>query len=181
MIPKICLHVTLGVPIVWLHFQVFNLKNISQGAISEPRNYVYSHLTTFQLIILIVKIVVDATTQLMFSLPEYNTHENEACVAPDGKTGECIRIKQCQPLLNLLQRHRPVLRVDADYLRKSQCGFANLEPKVCCPTGQSSNITPDSRNPSKLVFVSKWSRTIREILDETDLDNNFFSFLFAPC
>jgi len=62
----------------------------------------------------------------------------QGCTTPRNEPGNCIGIKLCQPLITILQR-RPVSAADADYLRRSQCGFSGNEPKVCCPTSGSYN------------------------------------------
>ncbi|XP_017777054.1 PREDICTED: serine protease easter-like isoform X2 [Nicrophorus vespilloides] len=59
--------------------------------------------------------------------------QSESCRTAKGESGDCIIIRSCQTMLNILQK-RPVSPDDADYLRRSQCGFVGNDPKVCCPT-----------------------------------------------
>ncbi|KAG5894889.1 hypothetical protein JTB14_030594 [Gonioctena quinquepunctata] len=62
----------------------------------------------------------------------YAQIEYEACITPRKQNGECVVINTCASLFALLQ-HRPIKSQDADYLRRSQCGFEGTLPKVCCP------------------------------------------------
>lgn len=55
----------------------------------------------------------------------------ESCTTPDGRLGECIIIRQCPSLLDLLQ-HRPLSSANANLLKRAQCGFEGIDPKVCC-------------------------------------------------
>lgn len=71
--------------------------------------------------------------------------ESERCTTPDRKQGDCKNIRQCEPLLKIL-RKRPLANSEADFLRRSQCGFEGSDPKVCCPSEQSSEPTPSQEN-----------------------------------
>lgn len=51
------------------------------------------------------------------------------CSTPDGKTGRCIGLRDCQPLFALLQK-KPLLAPDRDFLARSQCGYQNNSPYV---------------------------------------------------
>lgn len=56
------------------------------------------------------------------------------CMTPDNKNGICIKIKSCNPLLNLLQKEKPrPSQATINFLRKSHCGFDGNDPVVCCP------------------------------------------------
>ncbi|XP_076164420.1 CLIP domain-containing serine protease HP8-like [Ptiloglossa arizonensis] len=71
------------------------------------------------------------------------------CVTPTGANGGCIAIRQCQPLLNILQM-RPLQTGAIDFLKQSQCGFQGRDPLVCCPLQNPNvNIPPrgDQINP----------------------------------
>ncbi|OAD61523.1 Venom protease, partial [Eufriesea mexicana] len=52
------------------------------------------------------------------------------CTTPNQEAGTCINIRNCQPLLTMLQREGLAA---ADYLRKSVCTYENGDPIVCCP------------------------------------------------
>ncbi|KAJ8925924.1 hypothetical protein NQ315_009776 [Exocentrus adspersus] len=60
------------------------------------------------------------------------------CQTPRNSQGECKLITKCQVLFSLLQ-NRPIKAQDADYLRRSQCGFEGTMPKVCCPLDTDGN------------------------------------------
>lgn len=53
------------------------------------------------------------------------------CITPDQLKGECVGLRKCRPLLNLLRR--PVPPRVIQHLRQSVCGFRSNIPDVCCP------------------------------------------------
>lgn len=55
------------------------------------------------------------------------------CRTPRGESGDCINLRQCQPLLDLLHESGSQRQTHLDYLVKSQCGFEGRDPLVCCP------------------------------------------------
>lgn len=72
------------------------------------------------------------------------------CQTPRREMGECKVISSCQVLFSIL-KNRPIKPQDADYLRRSQCGFEGSLPKVCCPLGGSEGSSSSSAsNESKL-------------------------------
>ncbi|XP_050544568.1 venom protease-like isoform X2 [Daktulosphaira vitifoliae] len=54
-----------------------------------------------------------------------------ACFTPKNETGECINIKSCPTLFNLLNNR--LNNTSIILLRNSTCGYENRDPKVCCP------------------------------------------------
>ncbi|KAK0075826.1 hypothetical protein PV325_006257 [Microctonus aethiopoides] len=48
-----------------------------------------------------------------------------------GELGQCVNVKNCQPILKLLQNQR--LKI-SDFLRYFICNTDHQNPKVCCPT-----------------------------------------------
>ncbi|XP_031845107.1 venom serine protease Bi-VSP [Nomia melanderi] len=54
----------------------------------------------------------------------------QSCNTPNNEIGQCIGIRSCQPLLNLLQQQGLTA---GDYLRRSLCVNENGNPIVCCP------------------------------------------------
>lgn len=54
------------------------------------------------------------------------------CNTPNAVAGNCITIRQCMPLLSMLQE-KPLRPETVDYLIRSQCGFEGKDPRVCCP------------------------------------------------
>ncbi|XP_043285484.1 melanization protease 1-like [Venturia canescens] len=76
---------------------------------------------------------------LMFLLITPLTREIQGyCYTAWGTRGICVNIKSCNPLIRLLQP-RPILPPVLRILRKSQCGFEGLDPKVCCLTNAHSS------------------------------------------
>lgn len=67
--------------------------------------------------------------------------ESERCTTPDRRQGNCRNIRQCESLLKVLTK-RPLTNSDADFLRRSQCGFEGSDPRVCCPEGQTTRPLP---------------------------------------
>ncbi|XP_012285284.1 serine protease easter-like [Orussus abietinus] len=63
------------------------------------------------------------------------------CYSPTRQPGQCIGIRECPPLLSLLQS-RPLNPQNVDFLRQSQCGFEGRDPKVCCvdPRSNTGNV-----------------------------------------
>ncbi|XP_019870922.1 CLIP domain-containing serine protease HP8-like [Aethina tumida] len=70
-----------------------------------------------------------------------NGQNYEGCSTPRGRPGNCVVITDCTPLYSILQK-RPIASGDADYLRRSQCGFNGHLPKVCCPLEREPSTTP---------------------------------------
>ncbi|KAG7204080.1 hypothetical protein KM043_001931 [Ampulex compressa] len=103
---------------------------------------------------------------------QYQGQQSE-CATPDAIRGTCIGIRQCPPLLSILQS-RPLSPQAIDFLRKSQCGFEGNDPKVCCPNqnsvistrpGGTQGVRGDERTPSSTTEMSGGST-------ELDLSNN---------
>ncbi|XP_014611700.1 PREDICTED: uncharacterized protein LOC106790935 [Polistes canadensis] len=68
------------------------------------------------------------------------------CNTPNGVAGSCINIRQCIPLIKLLQE-RPLPPESENYLRQSQCGFEGQNPRVCCPAGSNRiDLSPSRGN-----------------------------------
>lgn len=56
----------------------------------------------------------------------------DICTTPLNKTGVCINIHSCQPIVEILKQQKPSSKDIYDYLISLQCGFENKDPKVCC-------------------------------------------------
>ncbi|XP_066245747.1 serine protease easter-like [Euwallacea similis] len=83
---------------------------------------------------IIVLVIVALSPQLCIAqLGDY-------CRTPLSQQGECISLLNCDSLYNILKT-RPISSSDADFLRRSQCGFLGTTPKVCCPTGPVGSTT----------------------------------------
>ena len=64
-----------------------------------------------------------------------NNEEN--CITPLKKSGTCISIKECEPLVKILMDLKNKTEIakfyrDLQFLKKSICGFVGKDPKVCC-------------------------------------------------
>ncbi|KAK9721049.1 Regulatory CLIP domain of proteinase [Popillia japonica] len=71
---------------------------------------------------------------------------SEYCLTPHNTNGECILLARCPTIVQLLKK-KPLLPEDAEYLRRSGCGFEGMDPKICCPleTGTTtSSITTNT-------------------------------------
>lgn len=98
-------------------------------------------------------------------LSEYQGQSN--CITPNGLNGRCIGIRQCSPLLSILQQ-RPLQPEVVDFLRQSQCGFNTADPRVCCAieSGNSGNPTQGTQTNSVQ------QNTNNKINDANGLSNN---------
>lgn len=68
---------------------------------------------------------------LLTILPHYASAQGAlSCVNPLGRTGRCINIKRCEPLIQILQEQR---QETFGFLRASVCGYEGKDPAVCCP------------------------------------------------
>ena len=86
-------------------------------------------LTSVAALIIISAISVSAFN---FELDDDDVAEaNPVCVTPDAKSGKCINLTKCRPLIRLLKR--PVPKKVVTLLRNSVCGFKSRFPDVCCP------------------------------------------------
>ncbi|XP_022814763.1 serine protease 7-like [Spodoptera litura] len=56
---------------------------------------------------------------------------SQDCTTPSGSRSNCVSLYQCQPLFNAFEQ-RPLPTHVVNYLRRSQCGFENYVPRVCC-------------------------------------------------
>lgn len=83
------------------------------------------------------------------------------CNTPNAVAGNCITIRQCMPLLSMLQE-KPLRPETVDYLIRSQCGFEGKDPRVCCPLSFD-----ESNQPSYSRTVSPTEET-RAGLERTE-------------
>ncbi|XP_043513129.1 venom serine protease Bi-VSP-like [Frieseomelitta varia] len=67
---------------------------------------------------------------LLHPLVHVVSAQGQSCTTPDQQLGVCINIRNCQPLLTLLQTDGLAA---GDFLRQSVCSFDNYDPIVCCP------------------------------------------------
>lgn len=85
---------------------------------------------------------------VLLSLGHINAQE--ACITPLSTPGTCINIKNCELLVNILKRPRPLSQNMLDFLRDSQCGFEDSTPKVCCPN-QGTIPEPQVTTPTQPI------------------------------
>ncbi|XP_015171014.1 PREDICTED: uncharacterized protein LOC107063621 [Polistes dominula] len=95
----------------------------------------------------ILRMYLFVTVITILYLSTYNIGDAQSfdCTTPNGVAGSCINIRQCIPLIKLLQ-NRPLLPESENYLRQSQCGFEGQNPRVCCPAGSNQIDLPSSRD-----------------------------------
>lgn len=79
-----------------------------------------------------------------------------ACNTTDRRDGICINIKNCKPLLTLLQNPKRNSSDEA-FLIKSKCGSEGKDPLVCCPKTKTIVTSTSTQSPSndEAVFSSK--------------------------
>ncbi|XP_030765182.1 serine protease easter-like [Sitophilus oryzae] len=72
--------------------------------------------------------------------------DDEGCTTPDRKTGNCIALTNCEPILRVLRTiKRPVSTEVAQKLQAYNCGVdSRRKVKVCCP---SESIDLEGTNP----------------------------------
>ncbi|XP_072946550.1 phenoloxidase-activating enzyme-like isoform X2 [Epargyreus clarus] len=59
----------------------------------------------------------------------------EDCPTPLGNNGTCVILNACEPLKRLAEKR------DHEALRKYSCGFAGIDPMVCCPPNDGKCTT----------------------------------------
>ncbi|XP_015589545.1 venom protease [Cephus cinctus] len=74
--------------------------------------------------------------QLLLLIVSSQDFNSVTCRTPSGEIGQCINIRQCSPLLQLLQTQR---NAAGDYLRSLVCGYEGFEPRVCCTSGSETS------------------------------------------
>ncbi|KAI4468362.1 trypsin [Holotrichia oblita] len=107
----------------------------------------------------------------MFSLNNNNNNfvtesNSEHCVTPHNTNGECILLARCPSIVRLLKK-KPLLPDDAEYLRRSGCGFEGMDPKICCPleapttTATITTNTPHEGQNYSCTFSLKLAQYIK--------------------
>ncbi|XP_050544581.1 venom protease-like [Daktulosphaira vitifoliae] len=84
---------------------------------------------------------------------------NGGCINPYNENGQCINIKKCSLLKDMLTNNRRNASV-INFLRDSVCGYERRDPKVCCPlrtveTYTASSTKPDISSNYETVSSSK--------------------------
>lgn len=81
--------------------------------------------------------------RLLHATISFAENPGSGCLTPDSLPGTCKNIRECPPLLRILQS-QPLVPAAINFLRQSQCGFVGNNPKVCCPA-EGPNTNTDSR------------------------------------
>lgn len=69
-----------------------------------------------------------------------------SCTTPDNQPGNCVNIRNCQYMYELLTTRGREQAV-VTYLRRSQCGMENNWPKVCCNSNQAIGSSTTTSPP----------------------------------
>ncbi|XP_054734342.1 uncharacterized protein LOC129241840 isoform X2 [Anastrepha obliqua] len=90
----------------------------------------------------------------------------EPCVTSYMKKGECMPIRNCSILLNLVLKPD---KTDADivFLQSNQCGYVNNSPLVCCPTFEKPSMpteTSTTRTTTTTTTLSPTTTTKSEVI-----------------
>ncbi|XP_034938681.1 CLIP domain-containing serine protease 2-like [Chelonus insularis] len=103
-------------------------------------------------------------SQVFFPFNYVNAQERyvERCWTRNNEVGECINIRQCPPMLQLLQT-QPLTRLVFDKLREAQCGFEGRDPKVCCV---QTSIDPTPATPTE---PTEWNNQETNINSRSNL------------
>ncbi|XP_015171119.1 PREDICTED: serine protease easter-like [Polistes dominula] len=90
-----------------------------------------------------------------------NTIAQERCFTPTNVNGVCINIRNCSPIIRILQNQKPLNPETIELLKSFQCGYEGEDPKVCCPvqpeptknvTQEISNIPDVSNHPNLRIL-----------------------------
>ncbi|KAJ8960290.1 hypothetical protein NQ318_004015 [Aromia moschata] len=74
--------------------------------------------------------------------------DDEGCRTPDGGVGDCIQVKQCQPMVDFLQNApKPFSSETKNKLRSYSCGYEGTIVKVCCPDTPIATYAGDNTPP----------------------------------
>ncbi|XP_019880096.1 phenoloxidase-activating factor 1 [Aethina tumida] len=94
--------------------------------------------------------------------------EDEGCRTPDRGRGDCVPIKECQPILDFItQSPTPITPKVQERLKQYMCGYQGRSVKVCCPQNPLVSEPPDvsrHRNvkllPTKCGYVDTENKII---------------------
>lgn len=100
-----------------------------------------------------------------------NALAQDSCVTSENTEGVCIEIRTCSSLFQLLKGPRPLSAQVFEVLRKNQCGFDGIYPKVCCEN-QNPVVTPESSAASPSVDVREPTLPLDEVPDPPDVTNH---------
>ncbi|XP_051173404.1 venom serine protease Bi-VSP-like [Leptopilina boulardi] len=91
---------------------------------------------------------------VLFQLPFLQEILSTTCITPLQQSGECVQIRNCPSLLNIL---RTKGEAAGDFLRRSVCQYEGKNPIVCCPAkfndnNNNGNINPDTNKETQHLF-----------------------------
>ena len=70
----------------------------------------------------------------------YGTSAQDGCTTPRNRPGVCVIVYNCQAVIDILEKQKPLSMENLNYLNSLQCGFEGKNPKVCCE--QQMTATP---------------------------------------
>lgn len=97
------------------------------------------------------------------------------CTTTNGAPGICIPIRQCTPIVNVLQS-RPLTPQTIQLLRQLQCGFEGQDPRVCCTFAPVVQPTQPPFQPSTFPPTEEKNR----FQTESELINNLLDSPLLP-
>lgn len=66
----------------------------------------------------------------MSFLWKHHNWTEETCLTPDNTNGQCIALRDCVRLFNIVLNFKVSTPAERDYVRRSQCGSNNRNPQV---------------------------------------------------
>ncbi|KAF2894195.1 hypothetical protein ILUMI_11976 [Ignelater luminosus] len=83
---------------------------------------------------------------LLFAISQ-SSAAGESCKTPNNKTGECILLRECPSLHEIIANKTEAAK---EFVRQSICGFQGLDSLVCCATsaGSNSSVNQDNKKTS---------------------------------
>lgn len=91
---------------------------------------------------------------------------NKPCKDPKDKDGICIEILHCPHLSHILI-NRPISEKNRIFLKRSQCGYLDRVPYVCCADSEveeSSELPETTSEQPKVVEESDWLVALKQKL-----------------
>lgn len=81
------------------------------------------------------------------------------CRDANGSGGRCVALKNCPKLFEMLTS-KPVSAQNRQFLKRSQCGFVDRLPYVCC-SDEIVNVPEASTEKTSIGSVPDWLRRLR--------------------
>ncbi|XP_076297027.1 venom serine protease Bi-VSP isoform X2 [Lasioglossum baleicum] len=94
-------------------------------------------------------VLIGVLQSLVLLVSAQGSVEGLQCNTPNSEPGQCLGIRSCPPLLNLLQQQGVAA---GPYLRQSLCANENGNPIVCCPANpRGGKDVPETNSYEPLV------------------------------